>query len=70
MKHLPQSVYFSKINEDTLFDFAKATYDDLPFYYTRAMPRHEIREIFMFVREEKPELFEDFYEFNVSKMEE
>lgn len=70
MKHLPQSVYFSKINEDTLFDFAKATYDDLPFYYTRAMPRHEIREIFMFVREEKPELFEDFYEFNISKMEE
>lgn len=70
MKHLSQAIYFSKISEDTLFDFAKATYNDLPFYYRKAMTKQEIREIFMFVREEKPELFEDFYEFNINKMEE
>ena len=69
MKHLPQATYFNRINEDTLFDFARATYDDLPAYYARAMTRQEIRELFAFVREEKPELFEDFYEFNVNKME-
>ena len=69
MKHLPQSVYFKKINKDTLFDFAKATYDDLPAYYRKAMTKQEIRELFAFVREENPALFEDFYEFNVSSME-
>ena len=69
MKHLPQSKYFQKISEDTLFDFARATYDDLPKYYARAMTKQEIRELFAFVREENPALFEDFYEFNVSSME-
>ena len=69
MKHLPQSVYFSKISKDTLFDFAKATYNDLPAYYRRAMTKQEIRELFAFVREENPTLFEDFYKFNVSSME-
>ena len=69
MSHLPQSLYYAKISKDTLFDFAKATYDDLPFYYRRAMTKQEIRELFAFVREENPVLFEDFYEFNVSSME-
>jgi hypothetical protein len=69
MSHLPQSLYYTKISKDTLFDFAKATYDDLPFYYNRAMTKPEIREQFAFVREENPALFEDFYEFNVSSME-
>jgi Holliday junction resolvasome RuvABC DNA-binding subunit len=69
MSHLPQSLYYTKISKDTLFDFAKATYDDLPFYYKRAMTKQEIRELFAFVREENPALFEDFYKFNVSSME-
>ena len=69
MRCLPQSTYFKRIGEDTLFDFARATYDDLPAYYAKAMTRQEIRELFAFVREEKPELFEDFYEFYVNKME-
>ena len=69
MSHLPQSLYYAKISKDTLFDFAKATYDDLPFYYKRAMIKQEIRELFAFVREENPALFEDFYKFNVSSME-
>jgi hypothetical protein len=69
MRHLPQAAYFKKIYRDTLFDFAKATYDDLPFYYRQAMTKQEIRELFAFVREENPALFEDFYKFNVSSME-
>jgi hypothetical protein len=69
MRHLPQSVYFQKISKDTLFDFARSTYNDLPFYYRKAMTKQEIRELFAFVREENPALFDDFYEFNVSSME-
>ena len=61
MRCLPQSTYFKRIGEDTLFDFARATYDDLPTYYAKAMTRQEIRELFAFVREENPALFEDFY---------
>lgn len=69
MKHLSQAVYYNKIAKDTLFDFAKASYDNLPFYYRQAMTKQEIRELFTFVREKNPALFEDFYEFNVSSME-
>ena len=70
MKDLPQSVYFQKIGKDTLFDFARATYNDLPTYYKKAMTRQQIREVFAFVREEMPDLFEDFYELNIDSMEE
>jgi hypothetical protein len=41
----------------------------LPFYYRQAMTKQEIRDLFTFVREENPALFEDFYEFNVSSKE-
>ena len=69
MRYLSQSTYFKKIYRDTLFDFAKATYDDVPFYYRQAMTKQEIRELFTFVREENPALFEDFYKYNISSME-
>ena len=69
MRHLPQSIYFQKIGEDTLFDFARNTYNDLPSYYKKAMTKQEIRELFAFVREEKPELFKDFYEYYINKKE-
>ena len=69
MKTLPQSIYFSKISKDTLFDFARVTYDELPKIYARGMTKQEIRELFAFVREKNPALFEDFYEFNVNSME-
>ena len=58
-----------KIAKDTLYDFAKNTYNEIPFQYTKAFTKNEIREIFYFVREKKPELFEDFYNFNVNSME-
>ena len=69
MKDLPQSVYFQRIGKDTLFDFARATYDTLPTYYKRAMTKQQIRDVFAFVREEMPALFEDFYELNIDSME-
>ena len=69
MRTLPQSIYYKKISKDTLFDFAKATYDTLPYIYRKCLSKQEIRELFAFVREKNPALFEDFYEFNVSSME-
>lgn len=69
MSCLPQSAYLQKISEDTMFDFARATYNDLPFYYQKAMTTNEIREIFYFVRENHPALFEDFYEYNIKRTE-
>lgn len=65
MSGLPQSMYFKKIASDTMFDFAKKTYNDLPAYYRRAMTTNEIRELFYFVREKNPALFDDFYNYNI-----
>ena len=69
MKTLPQSIYYSKISKDTLFDFARVTYDELPKIYAIGMTKQEIRELFAFVREKNPALFEDFYEFNINSVE-
>jgi hypothetical protein len=69
MKGLQQAKYFMKIAKDTMFDFAKNTYDELPFQYKKGFTKEKIREIFVFVREKKPELFEDFYNYNVDSME-
>ena len=69
LRYLNQAVYYSKIAKDTLYDFAKASYDKLPGWAKTEMDRQEMREIFMFVREKKPELFVDFYEFYANKME-
>jgi hypothetical protein len=52
-----------------MFDFAKATYNDLPFYYRKAMTRDEIREVFVFVGEKCPELFQEFYCLNIDSLE-
>lgn len=68
-KDMPQSAYYRKIGKDTMFDFAKATYNDLPFYYRKAMTRDEIREVFVFVGEKCPELFEEFYCLNIDSLE-
>ena len=70
MRDLPQALYFQRIGKDTMFDFARATYNDLPAYYKKAMTRQQIRDVFTFVREEMPDLFEDFYELNIDSMEE
>lgn len=69
MSSLPQSVYFNKIANDTLYDFARVTYKELPKYCKGYMDRQEIRDLFHFVREEYPALFDDFYTYNIKKME-
>lgn len=69
LRNLPQSYYFSKIRNDTLYDFAKASYDELPKYCKNEISKQEMRELFAFVREKNPALFDDFYKFSVSSME-
>jgi hypothetical protein len=66
---MSQSIYLAHINEDTLFDFAKAS-DKIPraWYQNKAMSKDEIREVFAFVRENHPSLFTDFYECNAKKL--
>lgn len=69
LKDANQAVYYARIGRDTLFDFAKVSYNELPRWATNEIDRQEMRELFAFVREKKPELFEDFYEFNVNRLE-
>ena len=69
MSSLNQSYYYKKIGNDTLFDFAKSSYDKLPRWSKNEISKQEMRELFAFVREKNPALFEDFYEFNVNRME-
>ena len=69
LKSLPQSYYCRKIRNDTLFDFARASYDELPKYCKNEIDKQEMRELFNFVREKNPALFEDFYEFNINSAE-
>ena len=69
LKDANQAVYYARIGKDTLFDFAKVSYNELPRWATNEIDRQEMRELFAFVREKKPELFEDFYEFNVNRLE-
>lgn len=70
MRYLNQSIYFRKIANDTLFDFAKSSYDELPRWSKNEISKQEMRELFAFVREKNPALFEDFYEFNINRLEE
>lgn len=70
MRYLNQSIYFKKIANDTLFDFAKSSYDELPRWSKNEISKQEMRELFAFVREKNPALFEDFYEFNINRLEE
>lgn len=69
MRGLNQSVYYKKIGNDTLYDFARASYDELPRWCKNEISKQEMRELFAFVREKNPALFEDFYEFNVNRLE-
>ena len=70
MKQLPKSIYFKKIANDTLFDFAKSVYDELPPWFKKEINKQEMRELFHFVGENIPSLFEDFYEYKASGLEE
>lgn len=73
MKTLPQSIYYNEICTDTLFDFAKNSQkliEKSSYYGQNFLSKEEIREIFYFVREHKPDLFDDFYNYNIKRWEE
>lgn len=72
MRTLTQSIYYNEIVNDTMFDFAKASqrFINMPNYYdAHFMTKDEIREIFYFIKKEKPELFDDFYTYNIRRWE-
>jgi hypothetical protein len=60
-----EAVFYKKIEDDTLFDFAANTMKR-PYgtYGSDAMTIAEVRKIFEFVREHNYPLFKDFYECN------
>jgi hypothetical protein len=60
-----EAVFYKKIEQDTLFDFAKNTMQR-PYgsYGSDAMSVAQVRKIFEFVREHNYPLFKDFYECN------
>ena len=60
-----EAVFYKKIEDDTLFDFAANTMKR-PYgtYGQDAMTTAEVRKIFEFVREHNYPLFKDFYECN------
>ena len=64
----PESSYFAKISDDTLFDFAKSTSDNPFARYGEVFTKSQIREIFAFVRQNHYSLFTDFYECSAKKL--
>jgi hypothetical protein len=63
-----QSAYLNMISEDTLFDFASSCKKKPSKFYGDVFTIDQIREIFAFVRENHPSLFNDFYECNALKL--
>lgn len=59
---VPQSGYYKKITDDTLFDFASSAQKVPHKYYGDVLNIDQIREIFAFVRQYNYPLFQDFYE--------
>jgi hypothetical protein len=59
---VPQSGYYKKIMNDTMFDFASSTQKVPHHYYGDVFTIDDIRKIFAFVRQKNYPLFQDFYE--------
>ena len=62
------SRYYNMIADDTLFNFAANSQKVPEKYYGDVFNKDKIREIFVFVREHHPELFNDFYECSAKKL--
>jgi hypothetical protein len=64
-----EAVFYKKIEDDTLFDFAASTMKR-PYgtYGQDAMSVADVRKIFEFVREHNYPLFKDFYECNARSL--
>ena len=57
--------------EDTMYDFAKGLPEQPYKYYKgKTFTKQEVRDIFTFVRDNYPPLFEDFYNCNLKAIEE
>lgn len=65
---VPQTSYYRKISEDTLFDFAANSQNVPKNYYGDVLNTKQIREIFAFVRQQNYPLFKDFYECNAHSL--
>ena len=65
---VPQSGYYKKIMNDTMFDFASSTQKVPPHYYGEVFTIDDIRKIFAFVRQKNYPLFKDFYECSVNSL--
>lgn len=65
---VPQTGYYRKIFEDTVYDFAAKSQEVPKNYYGDVMNTEQIREIFAFVRQQHYPLFTDFYECNALKL--
>ncbi len=65
--NMKAAIYFKALPTDTIFDFAKHIMDE-PYktYGSEAINRQEAREIFAFIREKNPELFDDLYTCNLN----
>lgn len=63
----PIPKYLKIIPDDTLFDFAKAM-PEVPRYDKKLMNKQEVRELFLFVQEKNPLLFDMFYNCNFKSL--
>lgn len=69
MQGIYESVYYKKINNDTMFDFVKKSIEgETNWKYEHYMSREKIREVFYFVQEFNPELFDAFYHLNFQSL--
>lgn len=64
----PQTRYYNMIANDTLFDFASNSQKVPAAYYGDVLNKDQIRELFVFVREQHYPLFKDFYECTAEKL--
>lgn len=63
------AIYFSALPTDTVFDFAKnAAQIPYKYYGKEVMGRQEIKEVFIFLRENNYPLFQDLYECNLNSV--
>lgn len=64
----PVNRYYNMIANDTLYNFAASSEKKPKKFYGDVFNRDQIREIFVFVRENHYELFKDFYECCAEKL--
>lgn len=64
---LDKSSYNRKLRDDTMYKYAKASEYKLDYDWEHPYTTEELREIFYFVKDKNPELFEMFYKWRMTK---